>query len=108
MTPVEFNIENEQWKTVEGLLNSTDCLSAQFIMAVYKLVAHATNAKDEEAQEVCKARFNEFRTTYTKRIVVFNPDFIGEIYTQIYLGATEYWKAEKAKNESDKSNKVSP
>lgn len=89
---IEFFIRNEHYNRLELSLNTTNCLSEEFIMGVYNIVSYCTNIQlDDEGKDACRKRCHDFLKMY-KDIPVFSETFIRSIYSDMILGAETYWR----------------
>lgn len=89
---IEFFIRNEHYNNLELTLNTTNCLSEEFVMQVFGIVASCTNVQlDEDGKKSCRQRCHDFLKNYDN-ICVFSEKFIRSIYTDMLLGAETYWR----------------
>lgn len=89
---LDYHGESESLKELDLLLSSTSALGEGFLEPIRTIFYNSFHVDKPGTKEAVKKRLNDFHETFTKKVQIFSPAFIGAVYALLDKGIEEQSK----------------
>lgn len=89
-TVLSYRGESESFKELDLLLSSTSGLGEGFLQPIRQILWSSLHVDKPGVEEQTRELLKEFNYSFTKRVQIFSPIFMSQIYALIDKGISEH------------------